>query len=58
MGRASDVPGGSFGVPGISPDDVARRFADGWTALSQGVESGMDHNGKNPAWHYVFVRAG
>jgi SAM-dependent methyltransferase len=52
------VPGGSFGVPGISPDDVARRFADGWTALSQGVESGMDHNGKNPAWHYVFVRAG
>jgi SAM-dependent methyltransferase len=52
------VPGGSFGVPGISPDDVTRRFADGWTTLSQGVESGMDRNGKNAAWHYVFVRAG
>lgn len=51
------VPGGSFGVPGISPDDVARRFADGWTLLSQGDESGMDHNGKNPARYYVFARA-
>ena len=52
------VPGGSFGVPGISPDDVARRFADGWTMLASGDESAMDHNGKNPARHYVFARAG
>jgi len=51
------VPGGSFGVPGISPEDVARRFADGWTMLSQGEEPGMEHNGKNPARHYVFLRA-
>ena len=51
------VPGTSFGVPGISPEDVARRFADGWTTLSQGDEPGMDHNGKNPARHYVFARS-
>ena len=51
------VPGGSFAVPGISPDDVARRFADGWTMLSQGEEPGTEHNGKNPARHYVFQRA-
>jgi SAM-dependent methyltransferase len=50
------VPGGSFGVPGIAPDDVARRFTGGWTMLAQGDESGMDHNGKNPARHYVFAR--
>ena len=50
------VPGKSFGVPGISPEDVARRFADGWTTLSQGDEAGMDHNSKNPARHYVFAR--
>jgi len=52
------TPGGSFGVPGISPDDVARRFADGWTMLASGDESAMGHNGKNPARHYVFARAG
>jgi SAM-dependent methyltransferase len=52
------VPGGSFGVPGISPDDVARRFTDGWTLLSQGDEPAMDHNGKNRARYYVFARAG
>jgi ubiquinone/menaquinone biosynthesis C-methylase UbiE len=52
------VAGGSFGVPGISADDVARRFADGWTMLASGDESAMGHNSKNPARHYVFARAG
>jgi SAM-dependent methyltransferase len=51
------VTGGSYGVPGIDPDDVKRRFAAGWTLLSSGNEPAMDHNGKNPARHYLFQRA-
>ncbi|ULE35333.1 class I SAM-dependent methyltransferase [Mycobacterium sp. IDR2000157661] len=51
------VPGGSFGVPGIDPDEVAHRFAGGWTPLSSGDEAAMNHNGKNPARHYLFARA-
>ncbi|WP_319456608.1 MULTISPECIES: class I SAM-dependent methyltransferase [unclassified Mycobacterium] len=50
------VPGGLFVVPGISSEDVARRFTDGWTMLAQGDESAMDRNGKNSARHYVFAR--
>jgi SAM-dependent methyltransferase len=50
------VPGSSFGVPGIDPDEVKRRFADGWTLLSWGDEPTMDHNGKNPARQYLFQR--
>ena len=34
------TPGGSFGVPGISPDEVTRRFGEGWTAISSGPEAG------------------
>jgi SAM-dependent methyltransferase len=51
------VPGASYGVPGIEPDEVQRRFAVGWTLLSSGDEPGLDHNGKNPARHYLFQRA-
>ena len=51
------VPGGSYGVPGIAPDEVELRFAAGWTLLSSGGEPRMDHNGKNPARHYLFQRA-
>lgn len=50
------VPGASFGVPGIEPDDVKRRFADGWTLLSNGDEPAMNHNGRNPARYYLFTR--
>lgn len=50
------VPGASFGVPGIDPDEVKRRFADGWTLLSWRDEAAMNHNGKNPARHYLFQR--
>ena len=50
------VRGGSFGVPGIDPDEVERRFAAGWTLLSSGDEPGMNHNGKNPVRHYLFAR--
>jgi len=51
------IPGGSFGVPGIDPADVERRFATDWTLLSSGSEPAMDHNGKDPARYYLFARA-
>jgi SAM-dependent methyltransferase len=46
------TPGGSFGVPGIAPDEVMRRFADGWTAISSGPESELSKT----AQHYLFQR--
>ncbi len=49
-------PGRSFGVPGIAPEEVERRFAPEWTLLSCGDEPEMDHNGENPARHYLFTR--
>jgi SAM-dependent methyltransferase len=51
------VPGGSFGVPGIDPAEVERRFAADWMTLSSGSEPAMDHNGKDPGRFYVFARA-
>jgi hypothetical protein len=51
------VPGASYGVPGIEPEEVKRRFATGWTLVSAGSESEMDDNGKDPARYYVFQRA-
>ncbi|WP_197373175.1 class I SAM-dependent methyltransferase [Mycolicibacterium baixiangningiae] len=49
------VPGGSFGVPGIEPGEVERRFAD-WTLVSSGVESEMDRSGKGSARYFLFAR--
>jgi SAM-dependent methyltransferase len=51
------ITGGSYGVPGIDPDEVKRRFAADWTLLSSGDEPALDHNGKNPARRYLFARA-
>jgi SAM-dependent methyltransferase len=51
------IQGGSLGVPGIHPADVERRVATDWTLLSSGSEPAMDHNGKDPARYYLFVRA-
>ncbi|MCZ8377952.1 class I SAM-dependent methyltransferase [Mycobacterium sp. CPCC 205372] len=51
-------PGSSFGVPGIDPAEVQRRFAAAWTLLDSGSESAMDHNGRDPARYYVFARTG
>jgi SAM-dependent methyltransferase len=51
------VVGGSYGVPGIDPDEVKRRFAADWTLLTSGSEPAMDHNGKDPGRFYVFARA-
>ena len=50
------VTGGSYGVPGIDPDEVTQRFAADWMLLSSGDEPALDHNGKNPARHYLFAR--
>jgi SAM-dependent methyltransferase len=52
------IPGGSFGVPGIDPDEVKRRFTGAWTLVSSGDEPAMDHNGRNPGRHYLFARGG
>ncbi|GAB5895363.1 hypothetical protein OKHIL_11700 [Mycolicibacterium mageritense] len=52
------IPGGSFGVPGISESEVESRFAGAWTLLSSGSEPAMDHNGKDPARFYLFERTG
>jgi SAM-dependent methyltransferase len=43
------VPGGSFGVPGIAPADVDRRFGAHWVLRSSGVE--------DRARFYVFEKA-
>ena len=51
------IRGGSYGVPGIDPDEVEQRFASGWTMVSSGSEPSMDHNGKNPGRYYLLQRA-
>lgn len=50
------VPGASFGVPGIVEAEVKHRFSDAWALVSSGSEPAMDHNGKDPARHYLFKR--
>jgi SAM-dependent methyltransferase len=51
------LPGGRFGVRGIDPADVERRFAAGWTLLSTGAERELDQE-QTPARHYLFQRGG
>ena len=51
------IPGGTYGVPGIDPDEVKKRFAADWTLLSSGSEPALDHNSRDPARFYVFARA-
>jgi SAM-dependent methyltransferase len=52
------TPGGSFGVPGIAPDEVTRRFADGWTVLSSGPEPDVGARNSDAVQHYLFQRTG
>jgi ubiquinone/menaquinone biosynthesis C-methylase UbiE len=49
------LPGGRFGVRGVDPTEMERRFASGWTLLSSGGERGLDHE-QTPARHYLFQR--
>ena len=51
------IPGESFGVPGIDPADVERRFAADWMPLGSGSEPAMNHNGKDPGRFYLYARA-
>jgi SAM-dependent methyltransferase len=52
------TPGGRFGVPGISPDEVTRRFADGWTVISSGPEPDVAAGRSDVVHHYLFQRTG
>jgi SAM-dependent methyltransferase len=51
------LPGGRFGVRGIEPAEMERRFAAGWTLLSAGSERELDRE-QTPARHYLFQRRG
>jgi ubiquinone/menaquinone biosynthesis C-methylase UbiE len=50
------LPGERFGVPGIEPAEVERRFSADWTLLTTGDEPGIvDDGGKLPRY-YMFTR--
>jgi SAM-dependent methyltransferase len=49
------LPGGRFGVRGVQPDEMERRFASGWTLLSTGAERQLDE-AQTPARYYLFQR--
>ena len=50
-------PGGRFGVRGVEPDEMERRFASGWTLLSTGSERELDAE-QTPTRYYLFQRSG
>jgi SAM-dependent methyltransferase len=49
------LPGGRFGVRGVEPAEMERRFAAAWTLLSAGHERELDQE-KTPARYYLFQR--
>jgi SAM-dependent methyltransferase len=49
------LPGGRFGVRGVEPAEMERRFASTWTLLSTGHERELDQE-QTPARHYLFQR--
>jgi SAM-dependent methyltransferase len=49
------LPGGRFGVRGVEPAEMERRFAAGWTLLSTGQERELDQE-QTPARYYLFQR--
>jgi SAM-dependent methyltransferase len=49
------LPGGRFGVRGVEPAEMERRFASTWTLLSSGQERELDHE-QTPARYYLFQR--
>jgi hypothetical protein len=48
------LPGGRFGVRGIEPAEMQRRFASGWTLLSAGDEQKLDR--QTPTRYYLYQR--
>ncbi len=51
------LPGGRFGVRGVDPAEMERRFAPAWTLLSTGQERELDRE-QTPARYYLFQRQG
>lgn len=49
------LPGGRFGVRGVDPAEMERRFTPAWTLLSAGRERELDRE-KTPARYYLFQR--
>jgi SAM-dependent methyltransferase len=49
------LPGGRLGVRGARPDEMGRRFANGWTLLSTGLERQLDEE-QTPAHYYLYQR--
>jgi ubiquinone/menaquinone biosynthesis C-methylase UbiE len=49
------LPGGRFGVRGVQPEEMERRFASGWTLLSTGAERQLDE-AQTPARYYLYRR--
>ena len=49
------LPGGRFGVRGVDPAEMERRFAPAWTLLSSGNERELDRE-KTPTRYYLFQR--
>lgn len=50
------LPGGRFGVRGVDPEEMERRFASGWTLLSAGAEQELDRE-QTPTRYYLFQRS-
>jgi ubiquinone/menaquinone biosynthesis C-methylase UbiE len=48
-------PGGRFGVRGVQPAEMERRFTSAWTLLSTGAERQLDE-AQTPARHYLYQR--
>jgi SAM-dependent methyltransferase len=51
------LPGGRFGVRGVEPAEMERRFAAGWTLVSAGQERELDAE-ETPTRYYLFQRSG
>ncbi|OBI04039.1 methyltransferase type 12 [Mycobacterium sp. E2462] len=49
------LPGGRFGVRGVAPAEMQRRFATGWTLLSSGTERRLDEE-QTPTHYYLYER--
>lgn len=49
------LPGGRFGVRGVEPAEMERRFTPSWTLLSAGNERELDRE-QTPARYYLFAR--
>jgi ubiquinone/menaquinone biosynthesis C-methylase UbiE len=48
-------PGGRFGVRGVQPAEMERRFTSAWTLLSTGSERQLDE-AQTPAHYYLYQR--